>query len=332
VFTKLYTCITMKQVYNFFKGVPETVYTFGGRRNLRLMLWAGDYIRDEITDVERLSNFDIYICNGLCGALDANANYLKRRVHPGIICVLDILSQAHFDQFATLFGGRFSIIDSDYNGNTPKLDIAQYKRLLAPGGKAYNIQGINSLRMPLEDFQNTLELFAPVLSADLNARRTYTAELIQIAKYNDLPASMAWTSPDIKHPDYEGVRNRQLQLMMVNEGRNPVSPYSQICDSIEEYWEKLSDRLILAGFTGGYCDDQDLNTIIQTYSPRFKKFLQTKLQPFVTDDMENLSIKQLQGIYSLHKECGERVQFGYYTDTRHPILNQVFGHWLSFPD
>ena len=321
----------MKQAYNFFKGVPETVYTFGGRRDLRLMLWAGDYIREDVTDVERLSNFDVYICNGLCGALDANVNYLKKRVPPGVICVLDMRSQTHFDQFVTLFGGRFSVIESDYNGNTPKLDLAQYEQLLAPGGKAYNIEGINSLRMPLEDFQNTLELFAPVLSGDLIARRTYTAELIQIAKYNGLPASMAWASPDIKHPHYEGLRNRQLQLMMINEGRNPAACYSQICDSIEEYWEKLSDRLILAGFTGGYCDDQDLHTIIQTYSPRFKTFLQTKLQPLVSVELEGLSIKQLQGIYKLYKECGERIQFGYYLDTRYPIPNHVFGHWLSFP-
>ena len=321
----------MKQVYNFFKGVPETVYMFGGRRDLRLMLWAGDYIRDDVTDVERLSNFDVYICNGLCGALDANVNYLKKRLHPGIICVLDMLSEKYFHQFATLFGGRFSIIESDYNGNTPKLDITQYAQLLAPGGKAYNIEGVNSLRMPIEDFQNTLELFAPVLPGNLNERRIYTAELIQIAKYNDLPASMAWTSPDIKHPHYESMRNRQIQFMMVNEGRNPAASYSQICDCVEEYWEKLSDQLIITGFTGGYCEDEDLESIIQIYSPRFKKFLQAKLQPLLLVDLEGLTIKQLQGIYKLHKECGERVQFGYYTDTRHPIPNQVFGHWLSFP-
>lgn len=321
----------MKQVYNFFKGVPETVYMFGGRRDLRLMLWAGDYIREDVTDVERLSNFDMYICNGLCGALDANVNYLKKRLHPGIICVLDILSEKYFDQFTALFGGRFSVIESDYNGNTPNLDIAQYRQLLAPGGKAYNIEGINSLRMPLEEFQNTLELFAPVLPSDLNQRRTYTAELIQIAKYNGLPASMAWASPDIKHPHYEGLRNRQLQLIMVNEGRNPAACYSQICDCIEEYWEKLSDQLIINGFTGAYYEDEDLESIIQTYSPRFKKFLEAKIKPLVSVDLESLSIKQLQGIYRLYKECGEHIQFGYYVDTRHPIPNQVFGHWLSFP-
>ena len=47
------------------------------KHGLKLMLWAGDGLHDGICDIERLSNYDVFLCAGYSGNLDVNITYLK---------------------------------------------------------------------------------------------------------------------------------------------------------------------------------------------------------------------------------------------------------------
>jgi hypothetical protein len=46
---------------------PHTILQNQSRKNLRLILWAGDGEHDGISDVERLPNYDVYLCLGFRG-------------------------------------------------------------------------------------------------------------------------------------------------------------------------------------------------------------------------------------------------------------------------
>jgi hypothetical protein len=100
------------------------------------MLWAGDCVHNRIPDVERLPGYDIYLCYGFIPGLEDNIEALKRRQKSGVICIIDVDDAAYYSLFERTFKGRFSLIDSDYNGNTPNLSPFNYAALLASGGKA----------------------------------------------------------------------------------------------------------------------------------------------------------------------------------------------------
>jgi len=282
---------------------------------LRLILWAGDCIHNGVTDIERLPQFDVYLCYGYKDGLEANKDFLSKRAEPGIIYTMDIFNTEEMTKFVELFRGRFYTIESDYHGNTPTLPLEIYQELLNNNGKAFNIKGINSCVLPVEDFQNMLELFAPILSEDDNYRRTWTAEIMKLAKMDKIPPSAVWTSPDFQHPFYNRIREDQDRLFKWNENRNPYSPYTYLYSSenIEEYWSNLPMKILITNI-----DRVPLKKYSMFYE-RFKKFLIQK----TGHNIEELSV--LQKIYEL--SFVEGIEFGDYLDTRKNIV--VFGHWIS---
>jgi len=251
-----------------FKTIEEpSIFLNPERNDLKLILWAGDVSRslslsgsqdtDKMTtDVERLPDYDVYLCNGYLPGLHENAVYLdKKESQTGrlsYICVIDVNDEQQMGQFIRIFGSKFAVIDSDYYGNTPTLPFKYYSQLLAPGGKAYHTEGINSLRMPKEEFLNALELFAPVITPELNDRRYWTNEIMEQAMYNNMPPSHVWSSPDLKHPYYDGIRERQTKFLNDQKTRNPQFHYAR-CNggvleaiNLTEYWDKLPLEIILS--------------------------------------------------------------------------------------
>lgn len=244
-----------------FKTIQEPSIALNAEQNdLKLMLWAGDVCRSlsqeagdvcrvindkPATDIERLPDYDVYLCNGYLPGLHENALYLSKRnsqaARLSYICIIDVNNQEQMDQFIRIFQSKFAVIDSDYYGNTPTLPFKYYSQLLAPGGKAYHTEGINSLRMPKEEFLNALELFAPVLTAELNEKRYWTDEIIEQGKYNDLSPSHTWASPDLKHSYYDGIRERQTKFLNCQKNRNPMFHQARgfTADNISEYWDQL---------------------------------------------------------------------------------------------
>ena len=168
----------MKRTMNFILDPQvKLVSELEGRTDLNMVLWAGDCVHDEITDIERLPGFDVYFCFGFIQTLQANVDYMyNNRSKPGVICIIDVSNKSLMDNFVEIFRGRFSVIDSDYNGNTPTLPREYYDALLSNEGKAFNMKGINGCCFPVEDFQNCMELFAPMLSHQDNYLRTWTQE------------------------------------------------------------------------------------------------------------------------------------------------------------
>jgi len=123
----------MKRTMNFtLEPIVQIVPELEGRHDLRMVLWAGDCVHDTITDVERLPNFDVYLCFGFSQTLPENVDYIySKRSRPGIICIIDVWAKEQMDRLIEVFRGRFSVIDSDYNGNTPTLPREYYDALLS---------------------------------------------------------------------------------------------------------------------------------------------------------------------------------------------------------
>ena len=318
---------------DFRNNLPTLPSTFE-RGTLQLILWAGDCKRD-LTDVERLPNFDVYLCSGYPQDLDKNVEALSRRSRPGLICVVDVKDDSQMAGFLGLFRNRFSLIDSDYNGNTPTLPIEHYKTLLSSGGRAYNIKGINGCILPTEDFQNTLELFAPMLSTEDGYRRKWCDSMIQLANGNQISPHAAWTSQDFKHPYYDTVRTSQENLNRWNKDRNPVGHnyhmYSR--DNIEEYWSLLPEHILTVRMerTSMYYDI--LQPYITLTMERYRSFLLTLVDPYITNKGEfrayirNEPLSKVQEIYGWCKEF-PGLQFGTYHDMRRD--RDTYGHWISF--
>jgi hypothetical protein len=249
------------------------------KHGLKLMLWAGDGLHDGICDIERLSNYDVFLCAGYSGYLDVNITYLKEHFQGSkVICIVDIKSPGQLASFCSLFRSRFAVIDSDYIGNTPHLDLDTYSVLLSTGGHAYNIRGINGLSYPDEEFLNVLELFAPVLPDGLYLRRTWTAELLQLARDNRLSPSFTWSSPDLVHPFYDGVRERQTaftanQLRMSRGSYH--ARYTYNAATMEDYWATLSTEILTTNIQRGWRMTHEPDDLINGYKERFAVYLRS---------------------------------------------------------
>ena len=242
---------------------------------LRLMLWAGDIVHDGRSDIQRLPGYDVYLCYGFTDGLEENINYLNSLPNGGhvYLCLIDVHREEQMDLFVDLFKGKFSIIDSDYNGNTPAIPLQAYSDLLVSGGTAYHLEGLNSLRMPTEEYLDLLELFAPVLNVESASRRLWTAELIQEAKDNRLSAAETWGSPDLKQPYYDGLRSRQERFMKEQRERSPLFLHTWNYDAtnLEDYWTQLPLDILTAPVQNVPAELAYLNQ----YLPRLYEFLLT---------------------------------------------------------
>lgn len=324
----------MKRTMNFILDNPLAIIPeLEGRTDLRMVLWAGDCVHDEITDIERLPNFDVYLCMGFIQTLGANIDYIYNRSNPGIICIIDVSMKEQMARFTELFRGRFSVIDSDYNGNTPTLPREYYDVLLSEDGKAFNIVGINGCVLPTENFQNSLELFAPMLSPEDNYRRKWTREVIYIAKANGMSPNSAWASPDFKDVYYDRIREGQEQLMKWNQNRNPFSSESHNYSrgNIEEYWNLLPLHILTVDFERTNIYDETPRKYTTMCLERFRSFIVEQIVPMIKTPDEfkqysrDMSIKKLQECYLLCKKY-PGIEFGLMEDNRRG--GEIYGHWI----
>ena len=325
----------MKRTMNFVmdpqvKLVPE----LEGRTDMKMVLWAGDCVHDEITDIERLPEFDVYLCSGFIQTLQANVDYMyNNRSKSGVICIIDVSVKEQMARFIELFRGRFAVIDSDYNGNTPTLPREYYDALLSDDGKAFNIRGINGCIMPTENFQNSLELFAPILSYQDNYLRTWTQEIVDIARVDGLSPSGVWSCPGFNGNYYDGIKVRQEQLMKWNKDRNPlamqVHKYSK--DNIEEYWKLLPIHILTVNFERTNSYNENFRNYATMCNERFRSFIiEHTVHMIKTPDefrvyARDMSINKIQECYRLCKEY-PGIEFGPMKDNR--TGKDVYGHWI----
>jgi hypothetical protein len=243
------------------------------RKDLRLMLWAGDGKHNEVTDIERLPGYDVFLCAGWQENVNDNIKMLNNNQ---ILCILDVENESQMALFHYMFDGCFTQIDSDYNGNTPKLALTDYSTLLAPQGIAYNIEGINGLIMPEENLYGTLELFAPILPLPLRQARQWSKMVLELSKRDDLGPEMVWTSPDLNHPYYKYVKDHQTKFEENQKRRSPAWPKYE--ETLGEQWRSLSEKLWLTSMHI-YSDDE----IMKAVTPHLSRF-----DEFLTDKMEAL--------------------------------------------
>jgi len=225
-----------------------------------------------MTDIERLPLYDVYVCSGAYDGLNANIEALK----PGqTLCLINMLDPLQVAAFLEVFRGSFNHINGDYRGNTPRIYAALYKDLLAPGGNAYNIDGINCITLPEEELLNALEVFAPILPDTLKARRIWTSQVLELAKDNRLSPSDLWHSPDLTPLYYSSVINGQKQFREDQKRRSPMWWPREGGITLEEYWKTLPVKLIISSLRLAvgypYCDET--MEAIRPYMARFSAFL-----------------------------------------------------------
>lgn len=308
-------------------------------QNLRLILWAGDGENDGISDVERLPNYDVYVCLGFEGPrFDKNVD---RLTDSQTICLLNIHEPNQMARFQKAFAGSFALIDADYRGNTPTLPLTAYAALLAPGGHAYNTEGINGLRMPEEDLLNTLEIFAPILSPALKERRKWSNIIIEMAKGNEITPGEAWASSDLRNPIFRTIVEGQNRFIQWQTERNGAWP---LCaETLEGQWVSLSDRVL----TWGILHDSRVLEVIGPHLQEFSDHLSRKIdklmlekgvdrQDYLTecgkmaDGEAVLAVRLKQRVLKwLVREvpAGLSVKVGYYIDARLPEGPTQFGLW-----
>uniref|UniRef100_A0A6C0AN04 Uncharacterized protein n=1 Tax=viral metagenome TaxID=1070528 RepID=A0A6C0AN04_9ZZZZ len=304
---------------------------------LRMILWAGDCVNNGLTDIERLPNFDVYVCFGFTHALQPNIDFIYKREQPGVICIVDTTSDEQMQRFIKEFRGRVTTIDADYHGNTPTMKPEYYYALLAEGGEAYNVHGINSLQMYMGDYINTLEIFAPLLPREFNERRRFTADMIQLAKDNDLQVDMAWTSPDLEDNYYESIRENQKIFSKYRKSLNPnhnlVTQFNE--STIEQYWSELEYDVLKCNIPMALKEHASLEGLISKYLPRFKDYISSRIERQVDDIEEyksmNLTLEQIQQLMpSKHalKFTGFSSHISSYRDLRYNGGPLVYSQWF----
>jgi hypothetical protein len=247
------------------------------KKNLRLMLWAGDGKHGGVTDVRRLPGYDIYLCAGWQESLQDNMNELTDQQ---TLCVLDIYCETQLALFHYVFDGCFQQIDSDYNGNTPALPIADYTSLLQPDGVAYNIEGINGLVMPEENLYGMLELFAPILPKAARDTRQWCWPVLELSKRDDLDPIMVWTSPDLNHLYYAYVKEKQAKFEHDQRRRSPAWPKYE--ETLLAQWTKADTKLLLTPLRQHIPSGHAAFEAVAPHLSRFDEFLTNKIDELLS--------------------------------------------------
>jgi hypothetical protein len=312
------------------------------------MLWAGDGERDGVTDVERLPNYDVYICLGSpIPQLDRNRSKLSEKQ---MICLIDVFDRDQMAHFNHVFQNRFVHIDADYMGNTPTLPPQSYSYLLAPGGHAYNTEGINGLIMPEENLLNTLELFVPVLPYVFKQRRIWSGGIIELAKRDGLGPGEVWSSPDLREQTYYSniVANHE-RFIGWQKQRNPAWPF--YADSLEKQWGSLNNDVLCwklnrpedKSYYNFQISMAELSAAIEPHLSVLSDYLSLKIERLFqktgcdnsdylvelatkTDPYEAISFRQevMKWLLSV-VPLGLTLKIGYYTDARRKSMLKDFG-------
>jgi len=324
------------RVMNFTHDIPAKCFL---EPPLRMILWAGDGMHNGVTDIERLPNFDIYVCMGYPSTLQPNIDYLYKRSRPGVICIIDVSCDNQMQRFIKEFAGRITTIDADYHGNTPTMEPEYYYALLAHGGRAYNVEGISSMMIYMADYTNALELFAPILPCELKAERRYTPQMIQLAKDNNMPVDFAWTSPDIKHAYYDDIRRSQANYaayrLRLNPNHNSIYKFNET--NLEEYWSEFQPEVLTFSYTRAIIQNPSLETILEPYMNRFKAYVTAKVEAEVDSRDEfkeqSLPFERVQKLYTLSRYARKFSQFSPHISSYHDLRYEggplVYGMWLT---
>jgi hypothetical protein len=320
------------------------------RKNLRLILWAGDGEYEGVSDVKRLPNYDMYFCLGLRGSnVSKNIEDLSGSQ---TLCIIDAGNPEHMSKFHKEFEGAFAHIDADYRGNTPSLPLVSYAILLGSGGSAYNTEGLNGIRMPEEDLLNILEIFAPILSPNLKRRRRWYSGILSLAEFNQISPEEAWASPDLKHPFCASVVEDQKSFAKWQVIRNKLWPSCE--NSLEEQWASLPICVLCWVFVNPrdiryynrYVGTDEVFSVIDPYMQRFSDYLSQRIEAIFhkigeqemhdyslecmkcTDTFEGISLRQkVLGWLSHEIPTGMSRKVGYFNDTRLAENPVVFGMW-----
>lgn len=322
----------MPHVLNYKAFTVRPEHLPPNRTNLRLMLWAGDGLHNEVSDVKRLDAYDVYLCGGYTN-IERNIADLSGSQ---TICIIDANDRTQMEEFLWGFGGAFRQIDADYFGNTPTLKMEYYTRLLACDGMAHNIVGINSLRMPQEEMLNFLEIFAPVLSDELAQKRLWHPEILKLGKRDDLTSGEVWSSADLKHSFYDNVREAHKRFITQQKERNPAWPMKG--KTLEEHWTHLSTYVLTSPLTlqvaalvpyfdafSGFLTEK-IDSILQS-KPQFTfKTEDFRAVCYGKEPLEIIKLKQ-QILKDLDTELPERIVgiIGYRLDERIPERPSVYG-------
>jgi len=311
-------------------------------KDLRLILWAGDGKHDGLTDIERLSGYDVYLCAGSHKYLQENIDALA---DDQTLCIVDIENETQLALFHQVYDGCFAKIDSDYYGNTPFLPLEDYRALLQGGGVARHVEGINSMIMPYENLYGLLEIFAPILPDTLLLKRRWCVDVMHLSKREDLHPAMLWSSPDLQHPYYAYVKENQNTFEAQQKQRAAAWPHREA--TLFDHWMTLSTALLISPV--------ELSTIpegakiiekVMPHMAQFSEFLSYKIEALLAmkqftlkrrDYLDELGIldydilrvirlkQSILTMLMMHIPYGLAATIGWYDDTRFVERPMEFG-------
>ena len=309
--------LTLQMSVIDFTNQPKIPGWLLNRNPLRLILWAGDGFH-HTCDIERLPAFDMYLCQGYPQNLQANIDYIEANNLKKTICIINALDPTQMAVFCGIFGNRFSHIDSDYIGNTPRLDTKYYTTLLAPGGEAHHIRGINSAQFPTEDFYNVLELFAPVLPPYMNARRKWLETILNMAVGNGMSPEYVWENHKADlHANMIGAQNYFIRTQI--ERSPEFANTAKYTDAtLEEYWSRLPVHILTVNLDrawrwGGLTDDTLLG-----YYDRLAAHLKGRIimNPDIESYVTSASLSNIQHVFYLQSIMPANGRIGWHADLR----------------
>jgi len=287
----------------FFNAIKDqnTPLKHCNKKNLRLILWAGDGKDGNLADVQRLPGYDVYLCAGWQQNLQANIDLLTEEQ---TLCILDIHNEMEISHFHYMYDGCFIRIDSDYTGNTPSLPLTEYSRLLSAGGTARNVEGINKLHAPYENLYGMLELFAPILPADIAFRRRWCSAIMELAKRDNLHPNMVWSSPDLSHPYYLYVKDAQKAFEEQQTARCADWPYYG--PTLQQQWSKMSIKALTCSTHIHEPINEGVMEVLLPHMNLFDEFLSGKIDELLTIKSASFTIDRIDYVNET-KELGKDI-------------------------
>lgn len=209
-----------------------------GLKPLSLMVGAGDLEHDNMPNVQKFSQFDVFFCNAwdIYGSLQRNVDYINANYpEQKVICVVDYNNKDEVEQFIKTFANCFTLIDG-HGGHTPHFTIEQLRRLLAEGGEAVNIYEKSENLLLVEDvrfwFTNGYFPFRCASHTFLNSR-IYNKNSV---KYEITAEEEAEFRPKFIEKImevYQGVMRTKISAeLLANLDRIPLSTLQEILVAI----------------------------------------------------------------------------------------------------
>jgi len=336
-------------ILNFHAGIPTLPLWARDIDSLSLMIGAGDYKQGGMLNIQRFSQFDVFVCYPYDdnGSLRENVVYFKSLQQNKLLCFIDFNNAAHVSMFTSLFKEKFNRIEG-HGGHTPHLKPVHIGRILCEGGTATNIfemsSNISSVQMVEKWLRNIDLVYGRFGEGDSYIGSGHIFRISAQGYYEN-----ALTPP-------ENFMMKELFIEKIKEknrmnGQVHVDiPYFEMIDT----WTLIECQTVLAGllhdadtplmlrgtirpFIPAWSDIERVELIYTKEMPKFKPdmiecYIEEygeedelvsrlyKIHDAIQEDIENMCIWQAKAKYKTYRKYSSMMMSKLSEDTIAPIV------------